>query len=198
MVLAGGGAVRLGGGDKTLRTLGDRPVLAHILERLRPQCAWLALNANGDPGRFEAFNLPVVPDHPEDGGAGPLAGLLAGLDHVATQCPDATALLTVPGDAPFLPADLAARLGAACRAASADAACVRSGQRSHGLTGLWRLSIRHDLRRALREDGLRRVSSFLTRIRTAWEDWDSTPVDPFFNVNTPADLVEAARLLRGR
>ena len=195
IVLAGGGAVRLGGGDKTLRMLGDRPVLAHILERLRPQCAQIALNANGDPRRFEAFGLPVVPDHPEDDGGGPLAGLLASLDHVAARWADATAVLTVPGDAPFLPVDLAARLGAASRAAEADVVCARSGGRTHGLTALWRLSLRHQLRRALRHDGVHRVGAFLAGIKLCEVDWDSAPVDPFFNVNTPADLVEAARLL---
>jgi molybdopterin-guanine dinucleotide biosynthesis protein A len=194
LILAGGGAVRLGGRDKALLRVGSQTILTRITARLAPQCSGLVLNANGDPSRFAAAGLPVVPDHEEDRDAGPLAGLLAGLDWTAAHRPEARLVLSAPADTPFLPRDLAARLLAGRTERDSVAACARSGDRTHPLAGLWPIELRHDLRGALRSQGLRRVGDFVSSLDVAWVEWPAGPPDPFFNVNTPADLVEAGRL----
>lgn len=190
-ILAGGLARRMGGGDKCLQTVAGRPILAHILARLAPQCGTLLLNANGDPDRFAAFALPVVPDG-RTGFAGPLAGLLAILDHVAAAHPPGATVLTVPGDTPFLPRDLLARLAAARQAEGATVACAASGGRRHPTVALWPLALREDLGAALAA-GERSIGRFAARHPLAVAEWPSPP-DPFLNVNTPADLVLANRM----
>lgn len=187
-VLAGGQARRMGGGDKCLLPVLGRPILAHIVERLSPQCGYLLLNANGDPARFAAFGLPVVADEGENR-AGPLAGLLAALDHAAAIRPQARDVLTVPGDTPFLPRDLRARLEAARRETGAAIACAASGGRTHPVVALWPVGLRSDLRRALAE-GERAVARFARRYPLAIAEWPAEP-DPFHNVNTPGDLAAA-------
>lgn len=195
VLLAGGLARRMGGGDKPLRLLGGRPLLAHVIERLRPQVAGLVLNANGDPARFAAFGLPVVADSIPDY-AGPLAGILAGLDWTAAQRPDCPMIATVATDAPFLPTDLVARMAQALAGEGADLACAASGGRTHPVIGLWPVRLRDDLRRALVEEGVRKVDVWTARYRLVQVAFPDRPVDPFFNANRPDDLDEAARLLR--
>lgn len=184
VILAGGLARRMGGGDKCLLPVRGRPILAHILERLAPQCDGLVLNANGDPARFSAFDLPVVADD-VPGFAGPLAGLLAAMEWAGT----ADVLLTVPGDTPLLPHDLAERLASARDAAGATIACASSRERMHPTIGLWPLSLREDLRGALAE-GERSIGRFARRYPLAIAEWDGEP-DPFINVNEPGDLALA-------
>ena len=193
VVLAGGLARRMGGGDKPLLPLAGRPILSHLLDRLAPQVAALALNANGDPGRFAAAapGLPVLPD-PVPGHPGPLAGILAGLDHAAAR--GFPAVLTVPGDSPFIPDDLAARLDAARRAADAPVAHAASG-RLHPPVALWATALRDDLRAALAA-GEGRVAAWAARHRAATARWPAVPRDPFLNLNTPEDLAAAEALLR--
>ncbi|MFD2181760.1 molybdenum cofactor guanylyltransferase MobA [Rhodoplanes azumiensis] len=192
LILAGGRAQRLGGGDKGLLGVGGRPILARVVARLAP-CAAVVLNANGDPARFAGLGLPVVADT-VPGYAGPLAGVLAGLDWAATHRPDIGHVVTAPADAPFLPADLVARLHAAARAAGTPIACAASGGRRHPVVALWPVTLREALRRALVDEGLHKVGAFLDRHGAATADWPAAPVDPFLNVNTPADLDEAERL----
>ena len=191
LILAGGRATRLGGGDKPLRLLGGRTILSRVTDRLAPQCGGLLLSANGDPARFAGWPHPIVADHPEDRNGGPLAGLLAGLDWVAAR-DAAPAVLSVPGDTPFLPPDLVARLAAA--GAGRRIAFARSATRDHGLTALWPLAIRDRLRDALRRDGERRVFAFLGLCAAIAIEWPAIPVDPFLNINTPEDLAAAERL----
>lgn len=193
LILAGGQARRMGGGDKALLPLGGRPMLAHVIERLRPQCHALALSANGDARRFAAFALPVVADERPDF-SGPLAGLLAGLEHARSRLEIAD-VLTLPGDTPFPPGDLVARLHEARRAAGAEIAVARSGGREHHLAALWPASLGEALRSALFDEGLRKVGAFASRYRLAHADWSIEPFDPFFNVNTPEDLRQAETLL---
>jgi molybdopterin-guanine dinucleotide biosynthesis protein A len=194
IVLAGGLSSRMGGGDKCLRLLAGRPILAHIVERARPQVAALALNANGNPTRFAGFGLPVVADSIADF-AGPLAGVLAGLDWAAASMPSATHVASFAGDAPFLPRDLVARLAAAVEGGH-DLAAAASAGRAHPVFGLWPLARRDDLRRAMTEEGIRKVDQWTARYRLALVDFPATPVDPFFNANAPEDLAEAERLAR--
>jgi molybdopterin-guanine dinucleotide biosynthesis protein A len=194
LLLAGGQSRRMGGGDKALRELAGVPLLAHVIERVRPQVEALVLNANGDPARFAGFGLPVVADG-VPGFAGPLAGVLAGLDWAAAQRPDCPHVLSVATDAPFLPRDLAARLVAAMSEAGADLACAASGGRAHPVFGLWPVRLREDLRRAVVEEGVRKVDQWTARHRLVTVDFADQPVDPFFNANRPEDLEAAARLL---
>lgn len=193
LLLAGGQARRMGGGDKPLLLLDGKPILAHVVSRLGPQCARLALNANGDPARFAAFGLPAIPDDQPDF-AGPLAGVLAGMNYAAANWPDATAILSAPADTPFLPSDLAQRLSAGMRSARASIAVAASGGRTHHAVALWDIALREPLFRALREEGVRKVSAFIARFPQVTVDWRASPTDPFFNVNRPEDL-EIARLL---
>lgn len=183
----------MGGGDKCLRDLGGRTILARVIGRVEPQVAALALSANGDPARFAAYGLPVVADASEDY-AGPLAGVLAGLDWAARTVPGATHVASFATDAPFLPADLVARLAAALADGSHDLACADSGGQAHPVFGLWPLALRDDLRRAMAE-GMRKVDRWMARHRLAHVEFPRAAVDPFFNVNAPEDLAEALRLL---
>src|SRR5262245_14970485 len=193
LVLAGGLARRMGGGDKALIRIGQKTILERALERLTPACAGIVLNANGDPARFAAFDLPVVADDVA-GFAGPLAGILAGLDFVAAQSPHIEWVVSAPGDCPFLPRDLVARLHAARAAAGTPLACAQSGDWRHPVVGLWRVDLRADLRRALVTEGLRKIEVWTARHGVALAEWPAEPVDPFFNVNTPEDAAAATRL----
>jgi len=193
VLLAGGQSQRMGGGDKCLRLLGGRAILAHIIERAAPQVAALVLNANGDPQRFASFGLPVVAD-PIGGFAGPLAGVLAGLDWAASEVPGATHVASFATDAPFLPRDLVAGLRDGMREGPYDLACAASEGRAHPVFGLWPLALRADLRDAL-EEGLRKVDQWTGRHRLIEVEFPAVPVDPFFNANRPEDLEEAERLV---
>jgi molybdopterin-guanine dinucleotide biosynthesis protein A len=194
VLLAGGLARRMGGGDKPLRLLAGRPLLDHVIERLGPQVAGLVLNANGDPARFATYGLPVVGDSIPDY-AGPLAGILAGLDWAADNRPDCPLIASVATDAPFLPADLVARMVGAMTAAGADLACAASGGQAHPVIGLWPVRLRDDLRRALVDEGLRKVDVWTARHRLVEVPFPDQPIDPFFNANRPEDLERAAALL---
>jgi molybdopterin-guanine dinucleotide biosynthesis protein A len=193
LVLAGGLARRMGGGDKALITIGGVAILDRVLGRLRPACAEIILNANGDPARFARYGLPVVPDGVPNF-AGPLAGILAGLDWVAANRPDLAWVASVPGDCPFLPPDLVTRLHEAGQKAEMPLACARSGDWRHPVVGLWPVALREDLRHALIVEGLRKIEIWTSRHGVAIADWPAAPVDPFFNVNTPEDAAEAERL----
>ena len=194
VVLAGGLSRRMGGDDKALLRIGGRTILAHVIERIRPQVGTLVLNANGDPGRFGEFGLPVAADTVA-GHAGPLAGVLTGLEWAAANAPACSWVATVPTDAPFLPQDLVARLLAALAEVSADMACAGSAGRAHPVCGLWPVRLRGELRRAMVEEGVRKVDIWTARYRLARADFSTDPLDPFFNANTPGDLAEAERLM---
>ena len=189
VLLAGGLARRMGGGDKGMRSLGGRPLLDWIIERARPQVAALALNANGEPSRFAAFDLPVVPDGIPDF-AGPLAGVLAGLDWAADHVSGATHVASFATDAPFLPRDLVERLAAAVDD-GAELAAASSGGRAHPVFGLWPVALRQALRHALAAEGIRKVDAWTARYRLSLVDFAPTPLDPFFNVNRLEDLAVA-------
>ncbi len=197
IVLAGGRAQRMGGGDKPLTDLAGRPLLDHVLTRIRPQVARIALNANGDPARFAAWTLPVVADSVGDF-HGPLAGVLAGLDWAATLEPAPRWLLSVPADAPFLPSDLVERLEESVSTAKTEIACAWSGGRTHWVIALWPLAMRAALRRALVDEHLHKVEDWVGRHRFAIAEWRDDPLDPFLNVNTKDDLAVAERWVAAR
>jgi molybdopterin-guanine dinucleotide biosynthesis protein A len=193
VVLAGGLARRMGGGDKARLRIGGRTILERVLARLKPQCAALILNANGDPTRFADTGLEIIPDSVPDF-AGPLAGILAGLDWAAAHAPQVADIVSVPGDCPFLPHDLVARLFSARARERSPLACARSGQWRHPVIGLWPVDLRGDLRKALLDEGLHKIETWTARHGVALADWPATPFDPFFNVNTPGDAAEAERI----
>jgi molybdopterin-guanine dinucleotide biosynthesis protein A len=195
VILAGGLAQRMGGGDKCLLPLGGRPMLAHVIERLAPQVDRLAINANGDPARLRAFGLPVLADSVA-GFPGPLAGVLAGLDWAAEE--GAELLISAAGDTPFFPADLVAGLRAAAGAAGTPLAMAATqgeggGTERHPTFGLWPVAMREDLRASI-AGGTRRVVDW-TEPRGCARAVFHGPGQPFFNVNTPADLARAEAML---
>ena len=196
LVLAGGLARRMGGGDKALIRIGSQTILERALARLAPQTAGIVLNANGDPARFAPFGLPVTADSVPDF-AGPLAGILAGLDWVAANKPDIAWVASVPGDCPFLPRDLVARLHAAREAENKPLACAHSGDWRHPVVGLWQVALREDLRHAITVEDLRKIEVWTARHGVALADWPAEPVDPFLNLNTPEDVVRAERIAAG-
>jgi molybdopterin-guanine dinucleotide biosynthesis protein A len=180
----------MGGGDKALIEIGGRTILDRVIDTMTPQCDGIVLNANGDPARFARFGLPVIPDDVPNF-AGPLAGILAGLDWAAAHRSNVSWLASVPGDCPFLPHDLVVKLHAAREAAGTPLACARSGDWRHPVAGLWPVALRADLRRALVEEGLHKIEVWTARHGIAIAEWPDRPVDPFFNVNTPEDRARA-------
>lgn len=185
VILAGGLARRMGGGDKALVTLGGRSFLDRVIDRIEGQVGGLALNANGDPSRFDQFRLAVVsdtvPQHP-----GPLAGILAGLEYAAAR--NWRWIVTMPVDTPYLPRDLVDRLITVLRGEGAELSCAASGDRIHPVVGLWPAALAPALRAALDGEGTRRVDAFAAARRRAVARWPVEPHDPFLNINSAADL----------
>jgi molybdopterin-guanine dinucleotide biosynthesis protein A len=194
LVLAGGLARRMGGGDKARIRVGGATILQRVLACISPQCTAVILNANGDPARFADVGLPVVADSVPDF-AGPLAGILAGLDWAAANMPDIEWIASVPGDCPFLPKNLVARLHETRAAAGLPLACARSGEWRHPVVALWPVTLRDDLRLALVDEDLHKIEIWTARHGIAIADWPTEPVDPFFNVNTPEDAAKAEVLV---
>ncbi len=198
VVLAGGLSRRMGGGDKGMLALSGKPMLAHVIERLRPQVGAMVINANGDAQRFAAFGLDVVADT-IDGFVGPLAGVLAGMRWSATHAPDVTHIVTAAGDAPLLPLDLVARLQAAAQARPGAIALAQSAGELHPVIGLWPVSLADDLELELRQ-GIRKVLRWTDKHGTlavpfAMLEIGGRTLDPFYNANTPDELDELRRLL---
>src|SRR5271154_4788632 len=162
----------MGGGDNPLRQIGGRTILARVIARLEPQCECVAINANGDPQRFASFGLPVIADSVKDF-PGPLAGILAALDWAAANRPNAAWILSAPGDCPFLPRDLVARLSHALLADHAELAVAASQGQSHPVIGLWSVALRDALREALVVEGVRKVHLWTARYPLATVAWPS-------------------------
>ncbi len=194
VLLAGGLARRMGGGDKPLYKVGAHTILERAIARMQPQCVRLILNANGDPARFSFTGLSVVADD-VPGFAGPLAGILAALDWTAAHMPEVEWVASVAADSPFLPPDLVERLHAARARAKTPLACAESGNRTHPVIGLWPLRLRADLRHALVVEDIRKIDRWTARHGVAHARWNTEPADPFFNANTPQDIAAANDLL---
>jgi molybdenum cofactor guanylyltransferase len=199
VVLAGGRSQRMGGGDKTLRNLGGRTMLAQIAVILAPQVGRVIVNANGDGARFGALGLPVVADAPQEF-AGPLAGILAGMRWAATNVRQVRRIVTVPGDAPFIPPDLVERLVAASDAADDAIAVAQSAGVLHHATALWPVALADALASAV-DRGERQVGAWAGRQGIVAVPFElvtigGRTIDPFFNVNTPDDFLEAAALMQ--
>ena len=193
VLLAGGLARRMGGGDKPMRQIGGHTILARVIARLKPQCDGLILNANGDPARFSNFGLPVIADTVENF-PGPLAGILAALDWAAANRPAVEYILSAAADCPFLPRDLVARLQRARTEENAQLAVAASDGQSHPVIGLWSVSLREQLRHALVVEDVRKIDRWTARYKLATVEWPAEPLDPFFNANTVDDIAAAERL----
>ncbi len=195
VILAGGQSTRMGGGDKSLLDLGDKPLLAHVIERLSPQVESLAINANGDPTRFDMFALPVVADS-IDGFAGPLAGVLAGLDWAAGKGADYIA--TAAADTPFFPENLVATMQTKLTPDTPLAMAMTPDPdrkfARHPTFGLWPVILREDLRTALQND-IRKVIQWTEPHGCAKVMFNE--INAFFNVNTPDDMIKAEKMLKG-
>jgi molybdopterin-guanine dinucleotide biosynthesis protein A len=194
VLLAGGQSRRMGGGDKCLRNLAGQPLLTHIIDRVGPQVGDLVLNANGDPTRFGKFGLPVI-DDVVGGFAGPLAGVLTGLEWARNQTPAIDWIVTIPTDAPFLPRDLVVGLVHVVEKEEAEMACAASGGRRHPVVGLWPVHLAGELRRALVDEDIRKIDVWTAGFHLAVADFSIEPLDPFFNANRPEDFAQAAELL---
>ncbi len=191
VILAGGQSRRMGGGDKGLLELNGKPMLQHVIDRLRPQVGSIAINANGDPGRFAQFGLPVIPDTVA-GFVGPLAGVLAGMRWSAAHAPEARWIVTAAGDAPLLPTDLVARLVAAAAERADAIALAQSHGELHPVIGLWPVALADDLEEQLAR-GVRKVLHWTDRHGTVPVPFPAAriggaEIDPFFNANTPQEL----------
>jgi molybdopterin-guanine dinucleotide biosynthesis protein A len=193
VLLAGGLARRMGGGDKPMKTIGGRTILERVIARLAPQCDGLILNANGDPARFASFGLPVVADTVE-GFAGPLAGVLTTLDWAVAHRPDVEWVLSAATDCPFLPRDLVVRLQHARVEEGTQLSVAASGDQVHPVIGLWSVALRDELRHALVVEDIRKIDRWTARYKLATVTWTTEPLDPFFNANTIEDIAEAERL----
>jgi molybdenum cofactor guanylyltransferase len=198
IILAGGLSRRMGGDDKALRDLGGKPLIRHVIDRLKPQAAPLGINANGDLRRFAAYGLPVFPDEAGDF-LGPLAGVLAGMRWAASAAPEARFIATAACDTPFFPVDLVGRLFAATAGIYPSVAVAASGGRVHPVFGLWPIALAGDLALAL-QDGTRKAQLWVDRhphvaVEFPFADAGGKRSDPFFNANTPIELAEAERWL---
>ncbi|NOR64061.1 MAG: molybdenum cofactor guanylyltransferase MobA [Rhodobacteraceae bacterium] len=196
VVLAGGQSSRMGGGDKCLLPLGGQPILSHVIDRISPQVEAAVLNANGDPARFSAFGLPVVADS-ISGFAGPLAGVLAGLDWAAEN--GFSHIVSTAADSPFFPPRLVTGLRFACEASGLPMAMAHSPRETGGYFrqptfALYDVSLRENLRTAL-QGGVRKVIQWVEPLGCAPIVFHGFSEDPFFNINTPEDLVHAEGLL---
>lgn len=191
-LLAGGQARRMGGGDKNLMMLAGKPVLRHVLDRVDFADRPLMINANGDPARYAAFGLPVCADV-IDGYAGPLAGILTGLEWVAANHSDCSHMVSVATDAPFLPVNLIAVLESAI-GDGAEIAQAMSLHRRHPVFAIWPVAIAGALRDAVIDEGVRKIDDFTARYHCVTVEFAGTP-DPFMNLNRPDDFDLATQIL---
>jgi molybdopterin-guanine dinucleotide biosynthesis protein A len=203
VVLAGGEGRRMGAGPlKPLRLLAGRPMVAHVVERLRPQVMDLVVIANEPAAAFKALKVAVIADPPDIQRAakregrklGPLAGILAGMEWARAHHPHAGWILTAPADVPFLPLDLTVRLCGHMHVPEPDVLMVRHGGRREHTIAVWSVKLAADLRRAVLEEGVRRVDEFARHYRFAELVWPGGAA-PFLNVNTPAEFTRAERLV---
>ena len=195
VLLAGGLARRMGGGDKCLKTLGGKPLLEHVLSRVSAQVGPLIINANGDPARFKRYGLPIIPDV-VSGHVGPLAGIHAGMQWVATSMPNCNWMVSFATDSPFLPLNLVELLSRSMDGDKKKIVCASSNGRKHPVFALWPVALRNDLRDAIMLEGMRKIDMWTKRYSTTIVDFDSTKIDPFFNVNSPDDFNAAETIFQ--
>ena len=194
LLLAGGQSRRMGGGDKCLMELGGQTLLRRLIATAAPQVAPLVLNTNSDPALFRDYGLPIAPDV-VDGYAGPLAGVLTGLEWAAANAPHCDWVASFASDAPFAPTDLVSRMRTAIEREDSDMACASSAGRDHPVFALWPVRLAAELRAAVVTEGVRKVDTWTARYTLARAEFGTADGDPFFNINRPEDLAAAEVLL---
>ena len=197
ILLAGGLSRRMGGGDKNLLQLGGKSILRHVIERIAPQVDTLILNANGDADRFAEYGLPVVGDV-IDGYAGPLAGVLTGLEWASVNSPSCEWVATFATDAPFVPKNLVVELLNSIEANGADMACAMSKDRTHPPFAIWPIRLKDALRAAMIDEEMRKIDLWTARYKIVHVPFEEEGIDPFFNINKPDNLGEAEQLLASK
>ena len=195
VILAGGAAKRLGGGDKPLRMIGGKPILDWIIERIKPQIHALALSANGNPARFAAYSRDILPDFEPH--LGPMAGIVSAMEWAKKTNPIASHVLILSGDSPFIPSDLVRRLAELPSIAPDSMIAASSAGRTHPTIGFWPIAASDRIKQAIIEGKGRRVSDWLEVFPHQSVEWETQPFDPFFNINTQEDLA-AAELVLGQ
>ncbi len=195
VLLAGGQSRRMGGGDKCLIEIDGKSVLQRVIDRIQPAVGTIVLNANGNTSRFDSYGMTVIPDS-VGGFAGPLAGVLTGMEWAAAHHPACTHIATIPTDGPFLPKDLIERLWAPIARDEADLTCAESGGRRHPVIGIWPCALHENLRHALEVEDIRKVDRWTARFRVASVSFSTDPFDPFFNMNHPDDIETAEAMAR--
>lgn len=190
VILAGGEGRRMAGEDKARLDLNGRPLIRHVLDRVMPQAHMTAISCHDAPERFQDLDVPVIVDESAER-LGPIGGILSAMDWAAKHDPDAEYILSVPTDTPFLPDDLVRRLKYARDMADLNMACACSGDQIHPVVALWPVAVRGILRRSIERAPERNVRNWARRIGCAYAIWQAEPEDPFFNINTPADLEDA-------
>ena len=193
IILAGGQSTRMGGGDKCLKMLGGKTLISRIIERVSPQISTLILNANGNPNRFSDYNLPVVPDVIGDH-AGPLAGVLTGMEWMRKYRPEIQWLASFPGDAPFIPLDFVIKCLKAIKRMDVEIICAKSAGRAHPVCALWSVKLADGLRSAMKNDQIRKIDKWSSNYSVYHEEFSVKPIDPFFNINSEQDLLVAEAL----
>ena len=194
LLLAGGQSRRMGGGDKCLMELGGQTLLRRLIATAAPQVGPLVLNTNSDPALFRDYGLPIAPDV-VDGYAGPLAGVLTGLEWAAANAPHCDWVASFASDAPFAPTDLVSRMRTALEREDSDMACASSAGRDHPVFALWPVRLAAELRAAVVTEGVRKVDTWTARYTLARAEFGTAGGDPFFNINRPEDLAAAEVLL---
>jgi len=194
LLLAGGQSRRMGGGDKCLMELGGQTLLRRLIATAAPQVGPLVLNTNSDPALFRDYGLPIAPDV-VDGYAGPLAGVLTGLEWAAANAPHCDWVASFASDAPFAPTDLVSRMRTAIEREDSDMACASSAGRDHPVFALWPVRLAAELRAAVVTEGVRKVDTWTARYTLARAEFGTAGGDPFFNINRPEDLAAAEVLL---
>ena len=194
LLLAGGQSRRMGGGDKCLMELGGQTLLRRLIATAAPQVGPLVLNTNSDPALFRDYGLPVAPDV-VDGYAGPLAGVLTGLEWAAANAPQCDWVASFASDAPLAPTDLVSRMRTAIEREDSDMACASSAGRDHPVFALWPVRLAAELRAAVVTEGVRKVDTWTARYTLARAEFGTAGGDPFFNINRPEDLAAAEVLL---
>ncbi len=194
LLLAGGQSRRMGGGAKFLKKLGSKTLLMHIIDVLRPQVGEFALNMNMEAHGDVPSDIPVIKDS-VSGFAGPLAGILTGMEYFNKKNVHSSHMLSVPTDAPFIPSNLVTRLASEIEGTTSKIVMANSVGRVHPVVALWPLSLAADLRAVLVKEDLRKILVFANRYPRSEVIWDESEGDPFFNINRPEDLAEAERRL---
>jgi molybdenum cofactor guanylyltransferase len=193
VILAGGQSRRFGGGDKFLKKLNGRLLIEHVVDRVRPQIDRLIINSNSDASSFENLGLPVVADSIQ-GYAGPLAGILTGMEWVQKNAIGCEWIVTFPSDAPFVPLDCVDKMQSCAEKDKVEIVCAASNGRTHPVCALWQVSLAGDLRKAMENEEMRKIDLWTARHLLSTVEFSSQPFDPFFNINRREDLERAEQI----